>query len=70
MAKKKELSADLRLPIETANKGEKAMSKQFIVPVATVNSIMKRYKKSSTISNIEGRGQKSKVSPHMAKKVW
>ena len=52
MGKKKELNAGLRLNIVTARKegkGYKAISKQFIVPVATVQSINKKYKKFYTI---------------------
>ena len=73
MAKKKDFSADLHLRIVTAQKegkGYKAFSKQFIVPVATVQSIIKKYKTFNTLNNLGGRGRKSKVSTCMARKVW
>ena len=74
MAKKKEVSEDLRLCIVNAHKegkGYKAISKQFRVPVATIQSIIRKYKEFHTVKkNIEGRGRKSKVSPRLARKVW
>ena len=72
MAKKKELSVDLRsriVAVHKKGKGCKAISKQFLVPVATVQSIIKKYKKFHTVGNLVGRGWKSKVSPHLARKV-
>jgi len=73
MAKKKEVSEDLRLCIVNAHKegkGYKAISKQFRVPVATIQSIIRKYKEFHTVKNIEGRGRKPKVSPRLARKVW
>ncbi len=55
MAKKKELSEDLRLRIATAHhegKGYKAFYKQFIVPIATVQSNIKKYKKFHTVKTL------------------
>ena len=72
MTEKKELNEDLHLRIVTAHKGGKgykAFSKQFIVPVATVQSIVKTYKKFNTIKNLGGRSQKPKESPRMARRV-
>ena len=61
MVKIKELSEDLRLRIVTGNKegkGYKTISKQFQVPVPTVQSIIKKYKKFHTVKNLKGRGHK------------
>ena len=61
MAKKKELSEDLRQRVVDAHgqgKGYKAISKQYAVPVATVQSIIRKYKKFNTVKNICGRGRK------------
>ena len=72
MTEKKELSEDLRLRIVTAHKGGKGyktISKQLIVPVATVQSIVKTYKKFNTIKNLGGRSQKPKESPRMVRRV-
>ena len=52
MAKKKEVSEDLRLCIVNAHKegkGYKAISKQFRVPVATIQSIIRKYKEFHTV---------------------
>ena len=72
MVKTKELSDDLRMSIVNAHKdgkGYKAISKLFRVPVSTVQSIVQKYKKFSTVKNIGKRGRKSKMSPRLARKV-
>lgn len=72
MAKTKEVDEDLRLRIVIAHnegKGYKAVAKQFNVPVATVQSIIKKHKKFGTVKNIKGRGRKSKVSDKLARKL-
>ena len=60
MTKKKELSEDLRQHLVHAhNEGEgyKAISKQYDVPVATVQSLIKKHKKFNAITYLSGRGQ-------------
>ena len=72
MAKKKELSEDLRLRIANGHKdgkGYKAISKQFQVPVATVQSIINKYKEFHIVKNLKGRGCKPKVTQRLARKV-
>ena len=72
MVKTKELSDDLRMSIVNAHKdgkGYKAISKLFRVPVSTVQSIVQKYKKFSTVKNIGKRGRKSKMSTRLARKV-
>ena len=72
MAKKKELSEDLRQRLVCAHskgKGYKAISKQYDVPVSTVQSIINKYKKFNTVKNLSGRGRKCKVSPKLARKI-
>ncbi|KAK3570650.1 hypothetical protein QTP86_024562 [Hemibagrus guttatus] len=58
MAMTKELTEDLRLRIVAAHKsgkGYKTISKCFEVPVATVQSIIKKYKTFRTVKNLRGR---------------
>ncbi|KAL1266778.1 hypothetical protein QQF64_002453, partial [Cirrhinus molitorella] len=58
MAKTKELTEDLRLRIMAAHKsgtGYKTISKCSEVPVATVQSIIKKYKTFCTVKNLRGR---------------
>ncbi|KAK3557721.1 hypothetical protein QTP86_000322 [Hemibagrus guttatus] len=72
MAKTKELTEDLRLRIAAAHKsgkGYKTISKCFEVPVATVQSIIKKYKTFRTVKNLRGRGQKPKVTPVLARRI-
>lgn len=72
MAKGKELSMDLRTRIVDAHKngkGYKAISKQFLVPVSTVQSIVKKYREFQMVENREGRGRKQKLSPRDVRKV-
>ena len=72
MAKKKELSEDLRMCIVNSRKDEKGykvISKQFRVPVATIQSIIRKYKEFHTVRNLGGRGRKPKLSPRLARKV-
>lgn len=72
MAKTKELSEDLRTRIVNAKKegkGYKKIAQQFQVPVATVQSIIKKYQKFHTVKNLKGRGRKSIVSPRLARKI-
>ena len=51
-------------------KGYKAISKQFQVPVATIQSIIRKYKEFHTVRNVGGRGRNPKVSPRLARQVW
>ena len=72
MAKKKELSEDLRERLVHAHsegKGYKTISKQYDVPVATVQSIINKHKKFNTVKNLSGRGRKRKVSAKLARKI-
>ncbi|XP_076029868.1 uncharacterized protein LOC143018394 [Oratosquilla oratoria] len=69
---KKELSEDLRLWIVDAHKqgkGYKKISKQFEVPVAMVQSIIKKFKNFGTVKNLMGRGQKAKMSVRDGRKL-
>ncbi|KAI4872969.1 hypothetical protein NFI96_023649 [Prochilodus magdalenae] len=72
MAKTKELTKDLRLCIVAAHKsgkGYKAISKCFQVPAATVQSIIKKYKKFRTVENLRRCGRKPKVTPVLARRI-
>ncbi|KAK3508690.1 hypothetical protein QTP70_004204 [Hemibagrus guttatus] len=72
MAKTKELTEDLRLRNVAAHKsgkGYKTISKCFEVPVATVQSIIKKYKTFCTVKNLRGRGRKPKVTPVLARRI-
>ncbi|KAK3571511.1 hypothetical protein QTP86_012860 [Hemibagrus guttatus] len=72
MAKTKELTEDLRLRIVAAHKsgkGYKTISKCFEVPVATVQSIIKKYKTFRTVKNLRGRGRKPKVTSVLARRM-
>ncbi|KAK3571312.1 hypothetical protein QTP86_005948 [Hemibagrus guttatus] len=71
-AKTKELTEDLRLHIVAAHKsgkGYRTISKCFEVPVATVQSIIKKYKTFHTVKNLRGRGRKPKVTPVLARRI-
>ena len=74
MVKKKELSEDLCQRLVSAHsegKGYKAISKQYDVPVATVQSIINKHKRFNTVKNLSGRGRKRKVSPRpFSKEEW
>ena len=50
-------------------KGYKTISKQYDVPVATVQSIINKHKKFNTVKNLSGRGRKRKVSAKLARKI-
>lgn len=72
MVKKKELSEDLRQRLVQAHsegKGYKAISKQYGVPVSTVQSIINKHKRFNTVKNLSGRGRKRKVSPKLARRI-
>ncbi|KAL6467546.1 hypothetical protein MHYP_G00232230 [Metynnis hypsauchen] len=72
MAKTKELTKDLRLCIvatHKSGKGYKAIPKCFQVPVATVQSIIKKYKKFRTVENLRRCGRKPKVTPVLARRI-
>ncbi|KAI4900894.1 hypothetical protein NFI96_031877, partial [Prochilodus magdalenae] len=72
MAKTKELTKDLRLCIVAAHKsgkGYKVISKCFQVPVATVQSNIKKYKKFRTVENLRRCGRKPKVTPVLARRI-
>lgn len=69
MAKKKEVSEDLRLCIVNAHKegkGYKAISKQFRVPVATIQSIIRKYKEFHTVKKT----LKDVVGSQRCRLVW
>ncbi|KAK3519749.1 hypothetical protein QTP70_003897 [Hemibagrus guttatus] len=72
MAKTKELTEDLRLSIVAAHKSGKGyniISECFEVPLATVQSIIKKYKTFRTVKNLRGRGWKPKVTPVLARRI-
>ncbi|KAI3364700.1 hypothetical protein L3Q82_011486, partial [Scortum barcoo] len=72
MAKTKELTEELWLRIVAAHKSGKdykAISKCFQVPVATVQSIIKKYKTLRTVENLRGRDRKPKVTPVLARRI-
>lgn len=72
MVKQKELSEDLRSRIVDAHKdglGYKAISKRFQVHVATVQSIIKKFKVFHTVKNLKRPGRKPKVSARHARKL-
>ncbi|KAK3541928.1 hypothetical protein QTP86_008182 [Hemibagrus guttatus] len=72
MAKTKELTEDLRLRIVAAHKsgkGYKTISKCFEVPVATVQSVIKKFKTFHTVKNLRGLGWKPKVTPVLARRI-
>ena len=72
MVKKKELSEDLCQRLVQAHsegKGYKAISKQYGVPVSTVQSIINKHKRFNTVKNLSGRGRKRKVSPKLARRI-
>ncbi|XP_063588927.1 uncharacterized protein LOC134766102 [Penaeus indicus] len=72
MGKKKKLSEDLRQRLVQAHsegKGYKAIAKQCSVPVATVQSVINKYKRFNTVKNLGGRGRKRTVSTKRAKKI-
>ncbi|KAL7888545.1 hypothetical protein AOLI_G00035190 [Acnodon oligacanthus] len=72
MAKTKALTEDLRLRIEAAHKsgkGYKAKSKCFQVLVATVQSIIQKYKTFRIVESLRGRGRKPKVTPVLARRM-
>ncbi|KAK3515381.1 hypothetical protein QTP70_018729 [Hemibagrus guttatus] len=64
MAKTKELTE----AAHKSGKGYKTISKCFEVPVATVQSIIKKYKTYRTVKNLRGRGRKPKVTPVLARR--
>ena len=70
MVKRKELSDDLRSRIVNAHKdglGYKAISKRFEVHVATVQSIIRKFKIFNKVENLQRPGRKPKVSPRQAR---
>ena len=71
---RKELSADLRTRIVDAHKNwkrYKATIKQFLVPVSTFLTIVKKYREFQTVDNPERRGRKQKLSLRNVRKiVW
>ncbi|KAK3530123.1 hypothetical protein QTP86_014797 [Hemibagrus guttatus] len=72
MAKTKELTEDLRLRVVAAHKsgkGYKTISKCFEATVATVQSIIKKYKTFRTVKNLRERGRKPKVTPVLARRI-
>ncbi len=72
MVKIKELSEDLRSCIVTAHhegEGYKAISNHFKVPVPTIQSIIKKFKKYHTVKNLQGCGRKPTVSPALAQHI-
>ena len=72
MAKKKEVSEDLRQRLVRAHsvgKGYKAISRQYDVPVATIQSIINKCKRFNTVKNLSGHVRKRKVSLKFARKI-
>ena len=72
MAKTKELTEDLRLHTVAAHKsgkGYKAISKCFQVPLAAVQSIIKKYKMFRIVENLRGRCWKPRVTPVLARRI-
>ena len=72
MGKKKELSEDLRQCLVEAHsngKGYTAISKTYGVPKATVQSVIKKYRRFKTVKNLSGRGRKRKVSAKLARTI-
>ena len=70
MVKRKELSDDLRSRIVNAHKdglGYKAISKRFEVHVATVQSIIRKFKTFNKVENLKRPGRKPKVSARQAR---
>ncbi|KAK3567675.1 hypothetical protein QTP86_020610 [Hemibagrus guttatus] len=57
------------IPNEHQGKGYKTISKCFEVPVATVQSIIKKYKTFRTVKNLRGCGRKPKVTPVLASRI-
>ena len=69
---KKEFSDDLRqclVPAHSEGKGYKAISKQYDVPMATVQSIINKHKRVNTVKYLSWCGRKRKVSPKLARKI-
>ena len=67
---KSSVHADLRTRIVVAHKNwkrYKVVSKQFLVPVSTFLTIVKKYRKFQTAENPERRGRKQKLS---SRNVW
>ena len=52
-----------------SGKGYKAISKCFQVPVATVQSVIKKYKTSRTVENLRECGRKPKVTPGLSRRI-
>ncbi|KAK3534964.1 hypothetical protein QTP70_002042 [Hemibagrus guttatus] len=72
MVKTEELTEDLWLRIVAAHKsgkGYKTISKCFEVPMATVQSIIKKSKMFRTVKNLRGHGRKPKVTPVLARRI-
>ena len=74
MAWGEELSAYLRIRIVDVHKNwkrYKVIFKQFLVPVSTFLTIMKKYREFQTVDNPERRGKKQKLSSRNVRKiVW
>lgn len=69
---KKGLSEDLRQCLVHAHsegKDYKAISKQYDVPVATVQSILNKHKWSNTMKTLSECDRKHKVCPKLATKI-
>ena len=74
MAKKRELSEDLRQRLVRAHsegKGYEAISKQYDVPapVATAQSIIKKHKRFNTVKNLSGVAGSVRCPPKLARKI-
>ena len=72
MARGKELCVDLRKGNVNVNEnyeGYKALFKQFLVPVSTVQSLVKKYRQSQMIESCKERGRKQKLTLRDSRKV-
>ena len=72
MVGRKELSEDLRKSIVDSHNngnGYKKISKLFHIPVATVQSIIKKHKRFGTVHNIGKRGRHRKIEPQLERRL-
>ena len=72
MARAKEFSLDLRKRIVNAHcKGEgyTKLSKRFQVSRTAVKGVIKKFKESSIVQNLSGRGRKAKISKILERRL-
>ncbi len=68
----KELSVDLREKIVAKrgqSQGYMSISRDLNVPVSTVHDIIKRFTSHSTVANLPGCGQKSKINEKLQQRI-